>query len=259
MEYVWNLNPIALSAFGLEIRWYGIVYVAGFYLGQFWGWKILNKLFKKPPLSYKQFEALLFSIFIGGIIGGRLGHFLFFYPETIWQNPLQIFKIWEGGMAIQGGLIGALLSGIIWIKRHKAKISLLQFTHILTLPLVLTLFFGRIANFINGELIGQKTDQPFGVIFPHYDEFLRHPVVLYEASIHLIIFFVLLAIFYFRPLYFSRSAFALFLGLYGFGRFWVEYLKLSPAGFGGLTSGQWICLVMIGSSVYLLLQQKKTP
>ena len=247
MIYSWDLNPIALSLMGLEIRWYGIAYVLGFFIAMHLGWKYWQIL--KVGADKKVFEDFVFSTFIAGIIGGRLGLFLFYSPEIIFSNPIELLKVWNGGMSIHGGILGATLWGLWQCK--KQKWNPLRIADIFMLPLAIGLIFGRLANFVNGELYGRATDQTWGVIFPHIDELLRHPSQLYEASKNLIIATILYAVI-------KKGAFkspglltAIMLIGYGVLRFMIEYVREPERYIGLLTTGQALCVVMttIGAGI----------
>lgn len=259
MQYVWDLDPVAFSLLGLDVRWYGIVYVAGFYLASYWGWRIWKKM-NYGAMTQKEFENILFWVFLGGIVGGRLGHFLFFNPEPLLADPMEFFRVWHGGMAIQGGILGAFLALFLTqLKKRKEerKNFLLGFTDAIVLPLVLTLAFGRIANFINGELVGVPTNSDWGVIFP-VDALLRHPVVLYESLGHFLVFLDLLFLCYFFPKVFRGRGMALFLIGYGVIRLFIEpYKQYAEELFLSLSMGQWLSVVMIGVGILIVLGQGK--
>ncbi len=274
MKYIWNLDPVAFNLFGLEVRWYGIVYVAGFYLATFWGWKLYQYLitYKKEgdrnifldnnyDITNKEYENILFWVFLGGIVGGRLGHFLFFNLSALVADPFEVFRIWHGGMAIQGGLIGSVGVALFffWRKeRERWYEHLFLFMDSLVLPLVLTLGFGRIANFMNGELVGVPTYLDQGVVFPHIDEVLRHPVVLYESLGHFLVFLVLLILFYHFFGFFRKKGLGLFLIGYGAIRIFLEPLKAySEVWLMGLSVGQWLSLVMVCTGVLIVIKNKE--
>lgn len=175
-----DLDPFIIQfteTFG--IRWYGLAYVLGFLVG---AW-LLRIYYKKgiSELDTNQQSDLFISIILGVVIGGRLGYFLFYSREAFLENPLIFFKFTDGGMASHGGFIGVILAGWLMAKRFKQP-----FLHVGDLLASLAppgLFFGRIANFINGELWGKQTDGTWGVIFPGAGEFPRHPSQLYEAGL----------------------------------------------------------------------------
>ena len=257
MIWTWQDFSVAFSVLGHPVRWYGIAYVGGFFLTTYLGWLIYKKIsrdFKK--IKFKGWEDLVFGIFFAGIIGGRLGQFIFYSPEIIWTNPLEILKIWHGGMSIHGGLLGALIFAIYWTQKY--KISLLEILDSIVIPLSISLGLGRITNFLNGELAGQPTNNPnYGVIFPHLDNLLRHPTQLYEALGS----FILAIILWFGLKKYGKFHGFLtttFLAGYGITRFIIEFWK-SPDGweFLGLSTGQWLCLVMIFSAGYIFFREKQ--
>ncbi|RST70033.1 prolipoprotein diacylglyceryl transferase [Candidatus Aquarickettsia rohweri] len=185
-----NINPIAIELGYISIRWYGISYVIGVLLGVY----ILKKIEKKytvANLISSAYENLLTYIIIGITIGGRLGYILFYCPNVILDDFWEIFKIWHGGMSFHGGLLGVMAS--IWL------FSLKNGKFISTMDLIacvvpIGLFFGRIANFINAELYGKKTNVSWGVIFPNTDYQPRHPSQLYEAAFEGIMLFCIMLI-----------------------------------------------------------------
>lgn len=249
---IWNFDPVAFSLLGLNVRWYSIVYIVGFFLTVFWGYRIQRKTLLHP-LSKDEFENLTFGVFVAGIIGGRLGHFLFFDPTIFVQDFWEIFKIWHGGMAIHGGLLGAV--GWVWWWCRKNGHSLLKIADVFMLPLAVTLIFGRLGNFLNGELVGRPTGADWGMIFPHIDNILRHPSQLYEAGKNLIISAILF--FFFVKGWWNKRGFltAAFLTGYGVLRFLVEFMKEPSALLWGIPMGQILSLGMIALAVYLAKKQ----
>jgi len=264
MTYTWNLDPIAFSIFGLDVRWYGIAYLIAFlfmrYIG-FWGiQKFLNPRISKK-IKLPDFENLIFNGFFIGVIGGRLGEILFYHPEIIFNDFWEIFKIWHGGMSIHGGFILATLYGLYWVK--KQQISFLELADVLVLPLSLGLAVGRMANFINGELYGRITNQNWGVIFPHVDEMLRHPSQLYEVSKNLVLASIILGLLFLKKNKkkdFPKGViFGFFFLGYGILRFFIEYVREPERFIGVLTTGQFLCTLMIifGSGIIFLAFSKK--
>ena len=175
---IWNFDPVALSVFGLDVRWYGLGYVVSFFLVLELGWRLLRTM-SAHTISKKQWENLLFGMFVAGILGGRLGEFVFFSADILWENPMQVLYIWQGGMSIHGGIIGGSLYAWYFCRVH--QLSLWRCFDAIALPLSIGLGVGRITNFINGELVGKPTHADWGVIFPHVDQLLRHPTQLYES------------------------------------------------------------------------------
>ena len=246
MTFFWNLDPVAFSIFGFDVRWYSLVYIFGFVLMLVFGSLLAQKAKIIPQkISGNDWENLIFWGFLVGIWGGRIGEFLFFSPATFWNDPLEIFRIWNGGMSIHGGLAAVAIFLFFWARRN--KISFWQISDILVIPLAATLFLGRIANFLNGELVGVPTAaQTWGVVFPHVDALLRHPSQLYESAKNAFIFLVLLALF--TRNFWKTPGFltATFLGLYGIFRFAIEFFRDSnKIFFETFSVGQALCGLMI--------------
>ena len=188
------ISPVAFSIFGLDIRWYALAYIAGFVIGYFVFRKMLAS--KKSPIvmDKKQLDDFLTVIILGVIIGGRLGYVLFYNPLFFITHPLEIFAVWHGGMSFHGGLIGVLVA--VWLFARKNKIRALSVLDMLSVVGPIGLFFGRIANFINMEVMGRATDVPWAVVFRGETPIPRHPSPLYEAFGEGIILFVLMSCLY---------------------------------------------------------------
>ena len=225
-------------------------------------WKIITKptLLKKPVAPSKKKISIL-GLFLGIIIGGRLGYVFFYNLEFYFYNPFEILKIWNGGMSFHGAMVGIIIS-IGWFSSKNNK-SFFDLTDIICLVSPIGIFFGRIANFINGELYGKVTDHTFGIIFPRGGELPRHPSQLYEAFFEgLILFIILNCLFFFTNLK-SKSGIisSLFLILYGIFRFSIETLREPDAHIGLLwnllSMGQLLCVPMIASGIVLLVYVKK--
>lgn len=249
---IWNFDPVAFSLLGISIRWYGLVYVLGFFLALQLGWH-LQKSLTPTKISKKNFENLTFGLFLWGVIGGRIGHFLFYNPSVFRTDIWEILKVWHGGMSIHGGLLGALIFAFLWYRKHGVRF--LWITDIFTLPLAITLIFGRIANFLNGELVGRPTGTDWGVIFPHIDSTLRHPSQLYESGKNLLL--VLLLLYFLRKGYGRKEGFCTAFFLFGYGvlRFGIEFVRAPDGVLWGLTHGQWLSLLMVGVAAFLAKKQ----
>lgn len=190
-----DFNPVALQIGPLAIRWYALAYVSGILLG----WRYAIWMLKSPrlwthrppPLTPLQLDDLILWVTLGVIVGGRIGHTLFYTPELIWTDPVEILKVWHGGMSFHGGALGVLLALAIFGWRN--KLDLLRLGDVAAAATPIGLFFGRIANFINGELWGRPTTVPWGMIFPGAGPLPRHPSQLYEAALEGLGLFTLLA------------------------------------------------------------------
>lgn len=184
-----NIDPVALSLGPFQIRWYALAYLTGFLLGWRYCMKLAGFNSGVRPNAEDIDDFLPWAI--GGvIIGGRLGYVLFYHPAYYLSEPFEIFKIWQGGMAFHGGTLGVIVALILF--SLKRKISLLRLADYVCAAVPIGLFFGRIANFINGELYGRVTDSPLGMVFPRGGELPRHPSQLYEAALEgAVLFFIL--------------------------------------------------------------------
>ena len=235
-----NIHPVAFSVGPVSIHWYALAYVVGIVIGQ-----QLGHYAKKWVGSDIDMDRLTTAIILGIIIGGRLGYVLFYNPSHYWSNPELILAIWEGGMSFHGGAIGAVLATAYQAKRQGQSIR--RTVDILVFCVPPGLFFGRIGNFINGELYGRPTSLPIGVIFPHGGDVARHPSQLYEAGWEGLGLFILLWLILHRGYAPGRLAIAFAVG-YGAGRFLIEFTRAPDAQLGllmGLSMGQWLCIGLI--------------
>ncbi|HPR17504.1 MAG TPA: prolipoprotein diacylglyceryl transferase [Candidatus Cloacimonadota bacterium] len=253
-----NINPTILHIGLLEIRWYGLFYILAFAIGYLFIRR--NYAIKNIKLDKEEYESLLFDLMLGVIIGGRIGYVLFYNLSFYLQNPLQIFKVWEGGMSFHGGAIGVIIAGLLFCRKHKHNFYKLADP---VMPLVsVGLFFGRIGNFINAELYGRPTNVPWGMIFPNSDGKPRHPSQLYEAFAEGILLF-LITNFMFRRVKTKGIVFWSWIGLYGLFRFLLEFMREPDVHlgyiWGFMTTGQILCSLMVISSIIaivLLLNRK---
>ncbi|HET6157147.1 MAG TPA: prolipoprotein diacylglyceryl transferase [Dongiaceae bacterium] len=183
-----DFDPVALQIGPIAIRWYALAYIIGILLA----WRYCIRQAQLPPqrVTRVQLDDLMFWITIGIIVGGRLGQVLLWEPSLYLANPLEILMIWHGGMAFHGGLIGVIVA--IWLYARKQKLSPFAFSDIIAASTPIGLFLGRIANFVNGELVGRPTDVPWAIIFPQVDMVPRHPSQLYQAALEGILLFIFL-------------------------------------------------------------------
>ena len=170
-----NFDPVAFEIFSLSIRWYSLAYIFGI----IFGWVYCKKILIKDNIILKLFEDYISYLIIGIIIGGRLGYVIFYNFPYFLNNPIEIFMIWNGVMSFLGGLFGVIISSYLFSKKNKKDIFI--FLDLVSITAPIGIFFGRISNFINGELVGKITNSSWGVFFPNYDDKLRHPSQLYEA------------------------------------------------------------------------------
>ena len=220
-----NLDPVLLDFGLIVIRWYSLAYIIGILIGWWLGKKIITKRFKSVNYKFdiKEFDDLITYIIISLLVGGRVGYIIFYNLGYYVTNPLEIIKIWEGGMSFHGALIGIIIGTYLFsIKR---KISCFFLLDIIACVSPIGIFFGRIANFINGELVGKVTHVSWGVIFPNLDMLPRHPSQLYEAFLEGIVLFFILNTFIFKNNYRTGTCSFLFLIFYGFFRIISELFR----------------------------------
>ena len=239
-----HFDPVAFSLGPIAVRWYGLMYLAGF--GAAW-WLGLRRIRQGlAPVTREQFDDLIFLAVLGVILGGRLGYVLFYKPGYYAAHPLEIFAVWQGGMSFHGGLLGVMTAMAIAARRQRvAYLRLMDFVA----PLCpLGFAAGRLGNFINGELWGRVTDVPWGMVFQGAGAAPRHPSQLYEFSLEGIALFCLLWWFSSRPRPVGQVS-ALFLIGYGVARFIAEFAREPDSFLGflalGMTMGQWLCVPMI--------------
>jgi phosphatidylglycerol:prolipoprotein diacylglycerol transferase len=220
-----NLDPV-LFDFGLiSIRWYSLAYIAGILIGWWLGKKIISKKFQftGQQLYLKEFDDLITYLIIAIIIGGRIGYIGFYNLGYYISNPFDIIKIWEGGMSFHGALIGIIIGTYLFSR--KRKISSFFLLDVIACVSPIGIFFGRIANFINGELVGKATNGSWGVIFPAIDMLPRHPSQLYEAILEGLVLFLILNAFILKKNYKTGTCSSLFLIFYGFFRIFSELFR----------------------------------
>lgn len=252
-----NLSPYILELGNLKITYYGLVYALGFLITLYFiKYQIKNKNIKnlKPDDAYD----LILYIIIGSILSARLFHIIIYNPIYYLNNPLDIIAFWKGGMAFHGGLIGCIISLHLFCKKKGCRF--LQIADYLSIPTSLFLAFGRIANFINAELVGKPTDVSWCVYF-NKENICRHPSQIYESIKNLIIFNILTILNYNRPKkYKDGTIFFLFITLYGLFRFLVTFYRVPEQIIIGIGKGQWLSLLMFFTGLILLynLYKKKS-
>ncbi|ERJ20790.1 Prolipoprotein diacylglyceryl transferase [Salinisphaera shabanensis E1L3A] len=247
-----DIDPVAVAIGPLAVHWYGLMYLLSFLIG--WGLGIVRT--KQAHIQWQREEVgdLLFYVVLGVVVGGRVGYMLFYQPGLLLENPLQLFYIWQGGMSFHGGMLG-VFAAAGWFARSTQR-AFFDITDFVAPIVPIGLFFGRIANFINGELIGRVTDVPWAMIYPRVDMAPRHPSELYEAGLEGLLLFAILWWFARKPR--PRMAVSgLFLIGYGCLRFFAEFFRqpdsfLGFVAFDWMTMGQVLCTPMILGGILLL-------
>ncbi|MEO7603345.1 MAG: prolipoprotein diacylglyceryl transferase [Sphingomicrobium sp.] len=265
-----GLSPVLFSAGPFDLRWYSLAYLAGIIVGYLY----LIKLLKQPgaPLGRRHADDLAFYAALGVFLGGRLGYVLFYNPGHYLSNPLDIVKVWDGGMSFHGGVAGTSL-GLVYFSL-KEKLNWLRVHDYVACTVPFGLFFGRLANFVNQELWGAPTTVAWAVRFQEYNPDLnllflgspRHPTQLYEAILEGVVLFAILAGMFWKSdaRYQPGKLVGAFLFFYGIFRFGIEFVREPDAQFAGtiveasgLHMGQWLSLPMILGGLWLMATAKR--
>ncbi|MDF8332026.1 prolipoprotein diacylglyceryl transferase [Novosphingobium cyanobacteriorum] len=259
-----HLSPIALDLGFFTIKWYSLAYLAGILLG-YWH---LTKMLKQPgaPMAQRHADDLFFYATLGIILGGRLGYAVFYAPELL-THPQNLVKLWEGGMSFHGGLIGTVIA-IAWVS-WQGRLKFLRVCDYIAPCVPFGLFFGRCANFVNGELWGRVTDSgvPWAMVFPGAGPMPRHPSQLYEAVLEGIVLGTVLLLLFWKTR--ARWRTGLIVGVFTLGyaisRFTVEFFREPDAQLqdfahrSGLSMGQWLTLPMMAIGLGLIIRALTRP
>lgn len=250
-----GVGPVALDLGFFQVRWYSLGYLAGILLG-YW---LLLKLLARPgaPMSREHADDMILYATLGIILGGRTGYILFYQPSIL-QNPLDIFKLWEGGMSLHGGALGTIFA--IWLLARKYKLSFLRVCDYIACTIPFGLFLVRLANFVNDELWGRVTDVPWAIVFPNGGDLPRHPSQLYEAALEGLLMAAIM-----WPLFWKTDArykpgflFGTAAVIYGLSRFTIEFFREPDQQLqwlveaSGLSMGQWLTIPMILIGLFLV-------
>lgn len=255
-----QFDPIALQIGPLAVHWYGLMYLMAFaqflLLGRL---RINQSQMRAQGFIPRDLEDILFVAVIGVVLGGRLGYCLFYMPGFYLANPLDIFRVWEGGMSFHGGFLG-VLAALYWFAK-KRGMSFFMVSDMIAPLVPFGLAFGRLGNFINGELWGRASDLPWAMIFPQAgDALARHPSQLYQLAGEGVLLGLILWVYASSPRRVSQTSGVFLIG-YGFFRFLVEFAREPDRFLGtlslGLSMGQWLSIPMIMFGAYLLFRKAK--
>lgn len=251
-----GIDPILFELGPLAIRWYSLAYIAGFVFGWWYSLRLLKneRLWGSagPPASRDQLSDLLTWIILGVIIGGRAGYVLFYSAEYYSANPLDALKIWHGGMSFHGGMLGVAVALVLF--SWKNCVPLDSLSDVVAAAVPIGLFFGRLANFVNGELYGRVSDVPWAFVFPHDPSQLpRHPSQLYEAALEGVLLFIVLRVLthHTRALRYPGIVAGSMLVGYATARMAVEWFR-EPDAHLGFLAGSWLTMGMFLSAPMVL-------
>ena len=258
--YIHNLNPILINLGFFQIRWYSIAYILGILIGWWLAKKIIILRIKNKDIIFdiRLFDDLISYIVISIILGGRIGYVIFYNFFYYLNNPIDIFKIWEGGMSFHGALIGIIIGTYFFSK--KIKINMFFFLDIIASVAPLGIFFGRIANFINSELYGKPSNLFWSVVFPKIDMVPRHPSQLYEATMEgVVLFFILITVILKKNIKIGMCS-SLFMILYGVFRILAEQFREPDVQIGYFfnlfSMGTILSFVMILTGLFIFIKVK---
>lgn len=250
-----QIDPVLIEIGPLAIRWYALAYIAGIVLG----WQLAKRIVMRSGwnLNQEQVDDLMFYATLGIVLGGRLGFVFFYYPSYYLSHPLEILAVWQGGMSFHGGLLGVITAIVLFARKH--KLHWLEVADLAAIVTPIGLFFGRIANFINGELWGRVTDVPWAMVFPTGGPIPRHPSQLYEAALEGILLFAVMWIATGRVKLPEERGFlgGLFLLGYALGRSTVEFMREPDGYIAFLTMGQALSLPMGLAGIALMVMAKQ--
>jgi phosphatidylglycerol:prolipoprotein diacylglycerol transferase len=248
-----DIDPILIQIGPLAIRWYGLAYLGGVLAAYLY---VKNIFVSEQGFTQDQVLSLVTNIVLGIMLGGRIGYVFFYNFSYFLKHPLSLFAVWEGGMSYHGGAIGAAVAVLVFCWQYKK--AFWPVLDLLAISSTFGLFFGRLANFINGELWGRVTDVPWGMVFPGAGVYPRHPSQLYEALLEGLVLFFILHLLRTRSSLKSGQLFGAYLGCYGVFRFVIEFFREPDAQLGfvvaWMSMGQVLCVVMmiLGSLCFVL-------
>ena len=254
--FINNFDPVAFNFFSIEIRWYSLAYIFGIIIG----WVYSKKYLINDKSILNIFDDLITYLIIGVILGGRLGYILFYNLDYYLNNLNEILMLWKGGMSFHGGVIGVVISTILFSKKH--NINPFTFLDLIAVVAPIGIFLGRIANFLNSELYGKETEIFWSVIYPKIDNLTRHPSQIYEAIFEGLILFLILNLLVKKNLLGKKGLISsCFLIFYSLFRFVLEFFREPDPQIGyliiNMTMGQILSLILFVIGISLLLKKNE--
>lgn len=252
----WNMDPVFLKIGPLSFRWYGVLFATAFISG----YSIMKWIYEKEKKNPDELESLFTYIFVGTLIGARLGHCLFYDPVNYLSHPMDIFKIWEGGLASHGGAAGIILAIFLYCRKPETP-GFFWILDRIAIPTALGGAFIRIGNFFNSEILGIPFNGKWAIVFEKVDQIPRHPVQLYESMAYLITFIFLLSYYSLKnKAPYAKFLSGLFLIMVFSSRFFLEYFKTGQAAYESgfaISVGQWLSIPFVLTGIYMILSGLK--
>lgn len=249
--FISTLDPVVFSLGPVSVRWYGLLFSGGFIIG----YLIMQLMFRARHYRTEDLDKLLWMLFAATLIGARLAHCLIYEPDYFLAHPLEILKIWKGGLASHGGTVGVLIA--LWWFCRRCGYRFLEMADMLSIPTALVCTLIRVGNFMNSEIVGVPTNSDYGVIFTALGEtFPRHPAQLYEAACYFAIFIALALVYRFSRRRAEGTIFGAFVTWVFLSRFFIEFVKVEQADYATgsvLTVGQYLSLpfVLVGVGIMI--------
>ena len=255
--FINNFDPVAFNFFSIEIRWYSLAYIFGIIIG----WVYSKKYLINDKSILNIFDDRIAYLIIGVILGGRLGYILFYNLDYYLNNVNEVLMLWKGGMSFHGGVIGVVISTILFSKKH--NINPFTFLDLIAVVAPIGIFLGRVANFLNSELYGKETEVPWSVIYPKIDNLTRHPSQIYEAIFEGLILFLILNLLVKKNLLGKKGLISsCFLIFYSLFRFVLEFFREPDPQIGyliiNMTMGQILSLILFVIGISLLLKKNES-
>ena len=255
-HFTWNFDPILITLGSFQIHWYGVCFALAISSGYY----LMNWILKKEGQNLEELDSLLYYLVIGIIVGARLGHCLFYEPELYLSHPIEILKIWKGGLASHGAVLGLFIAVFVFSKRH-SQFSFFYIFDRLSVCAMPAAALIRLGNFFNSEIIGNPTEQPWGIIFERRDLVPRHPSQLYEMLVYTLLFIILFSLYLKTNLRDKKCFFTgLTLSLVFLARFCLEFFKRSQSEWAQtttLSAGQWLSIPLIIVGFFLIFKSLK--
>jgi len=254
---VWNVDPDILSLGAFHLRWYGLFFALGFFLG----FLIMTQFYRSEERPLENLSVFLY-LFLGTIIGARLGHVLLYQPDYYLSRPWEILMIWQGGLASHGGFAGAMISLYLYLKKHR-DMSFIELADRLAIPCLLAAALIRVGNFLNSEILGTPSNLPWAIVFARVDNIPRHPAMLYEAAAYFLVFCaVYVAYWKTTIIQFPGRVFGTTIATCFLARFMIEFVKENQVPFESrlpLNMGQLLSIPFILVGVYLTYASRRMP